>query len=421
MKNNSSSSSSLISEDKHTHTEKMSKLDLMSREDMMQLLHELEVHQIELEMQNDELRNMQLKLDESRIRYFDLYHKSPIGYCSVTESGAIIEANLTASNMLDVFRNELITHDFTHYICRESQDIFYHYKKKLFNSSGAPVSCELQMKKSDGSEFWAYLVGSLVENIGEEIKLHIAINDINERKEMENELILKDKRLIQLLQDNKNFIYDTVHQVKTPLSVIMLNSDLLRMCQADESTLKFTDQISSSINMLSNAFEDLSYITSHDTIEYPSVKICISDIVDERIKFFETISQVNEKTIRSNIQKDIYFNINYTELERLIDNNISNAIKYAEVNKPITVALQMRNSSMALSFYSYADPIQNPSKVFERGYREKEEERGLGLGLSMVKGICEKYHIRHELAYENDQNIFVYTFQPSDSLSQTDE
>lgn len=213
-----------------------------------------------------------------------------------------------------------------------------------------------------------------------------------------------------LLLENKKFIADTVHQIRTPLTNIMMNSEMIKRSQKDDTMLNFIDQINASINMLTNSYEDLSYITSFDTIEYKPINLSITDILSQRVKFFTTISKVNFKEIVTDIQPNIYFNINQIELERLIDNNISNAIKYADTHKPITINLTKENDIVSLKFKSFGNPIKNTSKIFDKNYREDDSKRGLGLGLNMVKGICEKYDIDYEVSYEDKQNIFTYKF-----------
>jgi PAS domain-containing protein len=80
----------------------------LSHEESQKLLHELRVHQIELEMQNDQLRHYQDDLETSKSRYFDLYELAPVGYLTLGEQGLILEANLAAATMLGVVRNELL-------------------------------------------------------------------------------------------------------------------------------------------------------------------------------------------------------------------------------------------------------------------------------------------------------------------------
>ena len=214
----------------------------------------------------------------------------------------------------------------------------------------------------------------------------------------------------QLLKVNKRFVADTVHQIRTPLTNIMMNAEMIKRNQRDDGLSNYTDQINASINMLTNSYEDLSYITSSDTIEYNPTNLSLSDILTQRIKFFTTISKVNFKEIVSNVQTNIEFNINQIELERLIDNNISNGIKYADTNKSITINLTKKNGRVSLEFKTYGKLIKDSSKLFEKNYREDESKRGLGLGLNMVKGICEKYSISYKVNYQDNQNIFTYTF-----------
>jgi PAS domain-containing protein len=90
-----------------------------------QVLHELRVHQIELEMQNEELRRAQEELEASRERYFDLYDLAPVGYFTLGEPGLILQANLTAAALLGVTRDALVKQPLTRFILREDQDIFY--------------------------------------------------------------------------------------------------------------------------------------------------------------------------------------------------------------------------------------------------------------------------------------------------------
>ena len=213
-----------------------------------------------------------------------------------------------------------------------------------------------------------------------------------------------------LLEENKRFIADTVHQIRIPLTNIMMNAEMVKKFQKDDSLSSFIDKIDASINMLSNSYEDLAYITTSDTIEYSPTKVNISLMLKNRIKFFSTISKVNRKEIKSNIEEDVFIYINQIELERIIDNNISNGIKYATKDEFITINLFKNTDTVILEFKTFGNPIQNNHKVFEKNYRENKAKRGLGLGLNMVKNICDKYKITYDVTYIDNQNIFTYTF-----------
>ncbi len=214
-----------------------------------------------------------------------------------------------------------------------------------------------------------------------------------------------------LLNENKQFIADTVHQIRTPLSNIMMNGDMIKLYKKDDKLSIFVDQINASINMLNNSYEDLSYITTFDSMEYIPSSLSLSDSLKSRVRFFDTISKVNKKEIILNIDDNINFTINQIELERLIDNNISNGIKYADIDKPMTVILERDNDIVSLTFKTFGKPIQNTSKLFDKNYRENNGKRGLGIGLFMVKNICEKYDIAYDVSYEDGQNIFSYSFK----------
>ena len=137
----------------------------LSPEEAQQLLHELRVHQIELEMQNEELRRTQEELEASRARYFDLYDLAPVGYFTLSEQGLILEANLTAATILDVPRGALINQPLTQSIVPEDQDIYYLHRKQLFET-GAPQTCELRMVRQEArvSQFWARLESIVVQD-----------------------------------------------------------------------------------------------------------------------------------------------------------------------------------------------------------------------------------------------------------------
>lgn len=211
--------------------------------------------------------------------------------------------------------------------------------------------------------------------------------------------------------DMKRFIEDTAHQIRTPLSNILINSEMIRENQKDSSSDALFDSIDASINMLSNSYEDLLYISSFETIEYAPKTICLSKTLNSRINFFKNICKVSSKPILNKIEADIKINMNPTECERLIDNNISNAIKYAHIDETLTINLYNIDNNAILEFRSYSKEIKDKYKIFEKNYREDDSQRGLGLGLNMVKTICIKNKISYVVEYKNKQNIFTYTFK----------
>ncbi len=144
------------------------------------LEHELSVHQIELEMQNDELRKIKCELEASQEKYFDFYDGAPVGYITLNRHGLIADANLTAASLLGVERNELINKPFFLFIDRDCRDAFYLHKQQVQYSRCAQT-CRLVVRRKDGSLFHAEL-----ESVASGAEGHPAMrtlfSDITERK-----------------------------------------------------------------------------------------------------------------------------------------------------------------------------------------------------------------------------------------------
>ena len=156
-------------------------------EEAGRLLHELRVHQIELEMQNDELRKAQLEIEASRARYFNLYDMAPVGYFTVSEKGVILETNLRGVQLLGVGRNRLARQPLTRYIVPEDQDIYYLHRKRLLET-GVRQVCELRMCRQDGSPFWGRVeMGAAKDDENGPPVSRTIVSDITEHKRIEEE------------------------------------------------------------------------------------------------------------------------------------------------------------------------------------------------------------------------------------------
>lgn len=149
----------------------------ISAEEARGLLHELRVHQIELEMQNGELRQTQVELDASRARYYDLFDLAPAGYMTVSEAGIIVESNLTAANILDTPRSSLTRQPLSRFFIRKDQDAYYIYRNKL-RASSISVACELQMQTMKGNPFRGRLEGIAHEGADGVMVFRIILSDV---------------------------------------------------------------------------------------------------------------------------------------------------------------------------------------------------------------------------------------------------
>ena len=156
-------------------------------------LHELRVHQIELEIQNEELRQAQFSLEHQRERYFNLYEMAPVGYVSVSEQGLILQANLTALSLLGRSREQLTKQRFTQFVATQHQDSFYLHRKQLL-ASRQTQNFELQMVARQARPFWAKLIASVVQTDGDD-EIRIVLSDISEHKRDELALEQSERAL----------------------------------------------------------------------------------------------------------------------------------------------------------------------------------------------------------------------------------
>ena len=196
----------------------------LSPEETQRTLHELRVHQIELEMQNEELRQAQAELAAARTRYFDLYNLAPVGYLTVSEPGVIQETNLTAANLLGVVRSALVHRPLSQFILKEDQDIYYQLRQQIF-ATGTPQAGELRMVTKDGSPFWARLQGTLALDEGVPPVARLVLSDITERKQAEAALRESEGRY-RVLFDRAN---DGIFLLSADGELITVNESFARM------------------------------------------------------------------------------------------------------------------------------------------------------------------------------------------------
>jgi PAS domain S-box-containing protein len=156
-------------------------------------LHELQVQQVELEIQNEELRRTQVLLDESKARYFDLYDLAPVGYCSLTEEGVVIEANKAASAMFGSTRDVICGQKISRFIIAEHQDIYFLFRQMSFKKKRSQT-CDIKMMGVSGETIWVNLVSNLMWDGHGLPLLRVVMTDVTDRKLMAAAMQLSEER-----------------------------------------------------------------------------------------------------------------------------------------------------------------------------------------------------------------------------------
>ncbi len=205
-----------------------------------------------------------------------------------------------------------------------------------------------------------------------------------------------------------NFIKDSMHEINTPLSIISVNIDLYNR---KNPANKYMNRMKAATKVLSNIYNDMDYLIKHDRLKYEKEEIDITEFLKDRIDYFSEVGKMKELKINSEIAKCLKIEMNPKQLQRVIDNTISNAIKYSYENSRIDIKLYMKEGKCHLSFRDYGVGIENVKKIFSRYYREDTGKGGFGIGLNIVKSIINELGIELKInSTLKKGSTFLYIF-----------
>jgi signal transduction histidine kinase len=241
-------------------------------------------------------------------------------------------------------------------------------------------------------------------NLDLEKRVEQKTKDLSEQ----NRLLEKEKEFRDsLVKAQDSFIKHSIHEINTPLAVIMMHIDIRKMKFGED---KYMSKIEAASKMIATIYDDLSYMVKKDRFEYEKQWIFFSLFLEGRIAFFEDIAKGNSHKIVHEIEEGIKILFSDIELQRIVDNNLSNAIKYANKNTDIKVTLKKVKNRAVLEFMTYSKQIDDTDRIFEPFHQEEGEQGGFGLGLEIVHSICKKEHVRVEVNSNAEVTIFSYTF-----------
>jgi len=204
-----------------------------------------------------------------------------------------------------------------------------------------------------------------------------------------------------------SFFNDAMHELKTPLGIIQLNLEILHEKQPN------TKEIERSINATKNLFlvyEDIEYLIKQKSVSFNKEQIDFSYLLSQRVDQFESLTLSKNLSFKNNIEQNIKLEINRTHLQRIIDNTLSNAIKYSYKETEISIKLYIQEDTIIFCVHNLGKAIKNTKDIFNRYYKENSI-KGLGLGLNIVKNICDENNIKIDVnSNEKIGTTFKYTF-----------
>jgi signal transduction histidine kinase len=213
------------------------------------------------------------------------------------------------------------------------------------------------------------------------------------------------RKLNQYLDD---FLKDAMHELKTPIGVARINVDMLQLRLKND---KYILRIKSALKNMTVIYEDLEYYMQQSVVRDEKRDIDFSLFLTKRVEFFNDLAISKNIILHKSIEDSIMINFNEIELYRIIDNNISNAIKYSKDGSTIEIYLEKEQSKIRLSFKDEGIGIKDKSKIFDRYYRGDKITGGFGIGLSIVKNICLKNKIEIKVESQvNKGTTFNYLF-----------
>ena len=320
-------------------------------DDAQRLLHELQVHQIELEMQNETLRQKQDELAAMRDRYVDLYDFAPVGYMTLTAVGMIEEVNVTAVKLVGAERKDLLQRRFTSLVIAEDQD---RCKELLLGviDHAEPRRIELTMQRRDGAVFQAQLDFATQKVGAGDTALRIALTDISERKQLEAELAQHRNHLEQLVfartaelaqakdaaeaanRAKSVFLANMSHELRTPMNGVMGMTDLALRRAIDPKQIDWLTKSQGAAKHLMavlNDILDISQIES-ERLTLEEKNFSLAQAIDEVLQMQEAPAQAEGLQLSGEIDAALPELLcgDAMRVKQILLNFTGNAIKFSE-------------------------------------------------------------------------------------------
>ncbi|MGF7117764.1 PAS domain-containing sensor histidine kinase [Methanobacterium oryzae] len=374
----------------HEKTENIEKIP----EDVESLIHELQVHQIELEMQNEELRHSRMEIEKLHQKYYDLYNFAPVGYFTISLTTKITEVNSTGANLLGFPKEDLTEKYFRWYVANESQKSFQSCFKKAFREMEKQVF-EIGLIRKDGIIFYAHIemLPHFIHKSPDdrEVSLKMAVIDITEQKKLEKELKRSNKELQQ-------FAYVASHDLQEPLRTIASFTQLLAHRyegKLDADADEFIGFIVEASVRMKQQIEDLLEFSRVMTRGSGFQKIKVSEILKGVISGLKKLIDENNAEITYDSLPKVY--ADPKQIERLFQNLISNAIKFRKPDEPpkIHISSKEENNEYIFSVSDNGIGIEPQYKdriftIFQR-LHTRDKYEGTGIGLAVSKKIVERH------------------------------
>lgn len=378
----------------------------LSPEETQELIYELQVHQLELEMQNEDLRSSRSELEALLSRYADLYDSAPIGYCTLDQNGLVLEINLKGAELLGIEKKHLIQRPFLIYVAEEDRARFRSYLSMALKNGGRETY-ELKLNPREGLPFDAQIEQTIGKDIEERSVRRIAIIDVTRQKQAEREqkklLAREQKAKLEAEEAGRlkdEFLATVSHELRTPLNAIYGWAHLLQTGEGDPETrntaLEAIDRNVKAQESLINDLLDLSsMITGKLCLKIRTLNL--AEIIEAAIETVREAAEAKGIEMKLNVDPSIEpVTVDPDRMQQVFWNLLSNAIKFTpQEGGGIEIFLERADRSIQIRVKDSGIGISSDflPYVFDR-FRQAEASTtrshgGLGLGLAIVRHLTE--------------------------------
>lgn len=371
------------------HEKKTDELENLP-EDVEALIHELQVHQIELEIQNEELRNSRVELEKLNEKYYDLYNFAPVGYFTLDLTSKITNVNSTGSDLLGFTKKHLMDTRFNWYIAPKYSESFQNRFKQAFGTMEKQIF-EIGLIQKNGIIFYAHV--ELLPQFTSEAQIKMVVVDITERKKLEDELKRSNDELQQ-------FAYVASHDLQEPLRAISSFTQLLERRYSDKLD-KDADEF---IGYVVEAAKRMQQMIL-DLLEYSRImtkgeefrEINTTEALNEALFYLKSI--IEECNVEITHDELPQLRADRSQITKVFQNLISNAIKFRNPGVPPKIHISAKEDKEK---NEYVFSVQDNGIGMDPQYAEQiftifqrlhtlDEYPGTGIGLSIVRRIIERH------------------------------
>jgi two-component system cell cycle sensor histidine kinase/response regulator CckA len=373
------------------------------------LLHELQVHQIELEMQNTELRGAHIALEEARDSYVDLYDFAPVGYASLDEDGRIKQANLTTATLLGVERGKILGRPLAAFMLREQAD-GWAVRLSTLVRSGEPQTFEVDFQRGDGAILHAEVSTRLRAKDGSDAEVRVVLTDIGARRAAEEEARSLERRLAisQRLAAMGTLVAGVAHEINNPLAGEMA-SQALAMLEMKEfaELLRRPDHLDREalarrademIEILGNAQDGAAAIAHivRDLVSFgrpdaERMPVQLYSVVESSMRWL-SVSVERAATVRVENSEVPDVMGSAGQLQQVVVNLVTNAALAIPAGRPGEITIRIGPGNAGMVRLDVVDngkgiPPETMKRMFEPYFTTRDVGTGTGLGLSICHAI----------------------------------